>query len=171
VSGEEASAPSAATVYDAYLKDELGGQETRKSSFEQRGLAVVTTAGTLVTLLFGLAALSSRSAIGDSLSHGEKLWLTGALGLFILSAVFALATNFPLKYSGPEPSDIETHLDADPEEDALTAQREVAFARVKILTVAQEKNTCKGNLLFVAMLVEVVAVACVGVAIFGVINP
>jgi hypothetical protein len=40
-----------------YLKDELARQDARQSSFEQRGIAVVTTAGTLVTLLFGLAAL------------------------------------------------------------------------------------------------------------------
>ena len=167
--GDEAATPSAATVYGEYLKDELAGQETRKSSFEQRGLAVVTTAGTLVTLLFGLAALSTTAAKADQLAGEEKVFLAIALGLFIASAVLALATNFPLKYSGPEPPDIRAHLEAD--EDVATAQLEVAYTRLNILTVAQEKNTCKGNLLFWALLVEVAAVTCVGIAIFGVINP
>jgi hypothetical protein len=167
VAGDE----SAATVYGEYLKDELARQETRKSSFEQRGLAVVTTAGTLVTLLFGLAALSTTAAKTDQLASTEKVFLAIALGLFVVSAVLALATNFPLKYEGPEPSDIATHLDTEPEENATTALREVAFAQVNILAVAQEKNTLKGKLLFWAMVVEVAAVTCVGIAIFGVINP
>jgi hypothetical protein len=169
VPGDEAPTSSATTVYDEYLKDELAGQEARKSSFEQRGLAVVTTAGTLVTLLFGLAALSTTAKNDVPLGGEEKVWLAVSLGLFVLAAVLALATNFPIKYEGPEPSDIETHLDA--EEDAATARRQVAFARVKVLTVAQDKNSDKGLLLFGALLVEVAAVSCVGVAILEVIHP
>ena len=166
---DEGATATAASVYGEYLKDELAGQETRKSSFEQRGLAVVTTAGALVTLLFGLGALSTSAAKGDPLAAEEKAFLAVALGLFVVSAVLALATNFPLKYAGPEPSDIKEHLEA--EEDADTARLEVAYARVEILTVAQAKNSSKGTLLFCALFVEVAAVACVGVAILEVINP
>lgn len=169
MSGEVAPAPTGATLYGEYLKDELAGQEARKASFEQRGLAVVTTAGTLVTLLFGLAALSTTVAKPDRLGGPERALLAVALVLFVLSAVLALATNFPLKYSGPEAPDIKAHLEAD--DSPSDAALEVALARVHILEVAQRKNTRKGNLLFVALLVEVAAVAVVGVAIFDVINP
>jgi hypothetical protein len=169
VPGDEASTPTAATAYGEYLKDELTGQEARKSSFEQRGIAVVTTAGTLVTLLFGLAALSTTASKADRLASEEKEFLAIALVLFVASALLALATNFPLKYEGPEPADIQTHLEAD--ETVAQAQLEVAYTRLEILKVAQEKNTWKGNLLFAALLVEVAAVAFVGIAIFDVINP
>src|SRR6266540_1704964 len=43
-------------AYGDFVKDELDAQDKRKSSFEQRGLAVITTSGALVTLLFALAA-------------------------------------------------------------------------------------------------------------------
>ncbi|HEX8117309.1 MAG TPA: hypothetical protein VF521_08555, partial [Pyrinomonadaceae bacterium] len=46
-------------AYGDFIKDELEAQDKRKASFEQRGLAVITTSGALVTLLFALAALST----------------------------------------------------------------------------------------------------------------
>jgi hypothetical protein len=52
-----------------------------------------------------------------------------------------------------------------------TAQLEVAYTRLSIFQVAQEKTASKGNLLLWALLAEVAAVTCVGIAIFGVINP
>ena len=165
------SSPTAATFYGEYLKDELAGQELRKASFEQRGLAVVTTAGTLVTLLFGLAALSATTATGSPLAAEEKFWLAAALGLFVVSAACALGTNFPLNYEGPETSEILERLEATPEDNPDVAIYVVADLRAKILTDAQRKNTLKGYLLFAALLIEVVAVACVGVAIFEVIHP
>ncbi len=163
--------PTAATFYGEYLKDELAGQESRKVSFEQRGLAVVTTAGTLVTLLFGLAALSATVTKGTPLVAEERVWLGIALGLFVVSATLALATNFPLKYQGPEIPEIVTRLKAIPEDSPGDAIYAVADVRAKILTSAQRKNTLKGRLLFAALLIEVAAVGCVGVAIVEVINP
>jgi uncharacterized membrane protein len=163
----EEAPTTAAAVYGEYLRDEVAGQEARKSSFEQRGITVVTTAGTLVTLLFGLAALSTTTT--KNLGAAERAWLAGALGCFVIAAAFALATNFPRKYSGPEASDIETHLEAD--EEVETAQQVVALTRVELLTVAQAKNTGKGTLLFWALAFELVAVLCVGIAIVEVIHP
>ena len=46
-------------IYSDYIKEQLDAQEARKISLEQRGLAVITTSGVLVTLLFGLTALRS----------------------------------------------------------------------------------------------------------------
>jgi hypothetical protein len=162
---------TAATVYGAYIKDELAGQEARKASFEQRGLAVVTTAGTLVTLLFGLAALSTATAKGSPLLSEEKVWLGVALGLFVISAILALATNFPLKYKGPEIADIIERLKATPEDSLEDAAYAVAEVRGDILLAAQQRNTVKGRFLFAALVLEVAAVGCVGVAILKVIHP
>lgn len=60
------------SVYSDFLAGELAAQDARKASFEQRGIAVVTTAGTLVTLLFGLAALSTSVAKAQQLSGATK---------------------------------------------------------------------------------------------------
>ncbi|MFZ1926007.1 MAG: hypothetical protein WAU42_07680, partial [Solirubrobacteraceae bacterium] len=79
-------------VYAEFLVGELAEQDARKASFEQRGIAVVTTAGTLVTLLFGLAALSTSVAKAQQLSGATKTALAYALVLFVASAILALLT-------------------------------------------------------------------------------
>jgi hypothetical protein len=158
-------------VYGEYLERQIASQEARKSSFEQRGLAVVTTAGALVTLLFGLAAIATRTGKGDPFSSEEKVWLAAALTLFVVSAVAALWINLPMKYKSVEAGEIRARLKETPVRDADAAHRDIALTQVAVLISARQKNTRKGHLLFAALACEVAAVACVGVAIFEVINP
>lgn len=160
---------SATAVYDELLKEELARQEARKASFEQRGLAVVTTAGTLVTLLFGLSAIATATSTGDPFRHEETLWLAFALGLFVISASLALSANFSMSYRSVDAQDIKARLEAedDPDDAALA----VAELHAEILATAQEKNTLKGRLVTVALGIEVTAVACVSVAIVKVMHP
>jgi hypothetical protein len=169
--------PTATSVYGEYLKDEIARQDARQSSFEQRGIAVVTTAGTLVTLLFGLAALSTSSAKGNPLDHEESVFLAVALVLFFAAGLLALLTNIPLGYAGPDLPDAEkpekpsfaSRLNADPEDSYSGALYAVADVRLTILASAQKQNGRKGKLLFAALIAEVAAVACVAVAIFDLI--
>lgn len=85
-----ARASSGTSDYGDFIKDELDVQDQRKASFEQRGLAVITTSGVLVTLLFALAALSTKRATTFVLPHAARTWLFVALVLFFLSALAAL---------------------------------------------------------------------------------
>ena len=158
-------------VYDEFLKAELASQETRKSSFEQRGLAVVTTTGALVTLLFGLAAIASRTGHGEPFSTEEKVWLAIALVCFVLSAFAALATNFPVKYEGVTVREVVKRLTEAQPNNVEQAHRDVALTQAKILEAAKDKYRLKGRYLFVAMAFEVLGVLAVGVAIFEVVNP
>lgn len=158
-------------VYGELVKEEMASQEARKSSFEQRGLAVVTTTGALVTLLFGLAAIASRTGHGEPFGTEEKVWLAIALVGFVVSAFAALATNFPVRYDAVKPADIKGRLtEADPN-DAEQAHRDIALTQITVLEAAKEKNALKGKFLFSAMLFEVLGVIAAGVAIFEVINP
>lgn len=171
------SGPSSRSVYGEYLKDEIARQDARQSSFEQRGLAVVTTSGTLVTLLFGLAALSTASAKGNPLHHEESVFLAVALVLFFVAGVLALLTNVPLGYEGPDLPDprkpekpsFGDRLNADPEDSHEASLYAVADVRLTILASAQKQNGRKAKLLFAALIAEVAAVACVAVAIFELI--
>lgn len=51
------SAERGSSIYAAYVNEQLAAQDSRKTSIEQRGIAVITTSGTLVSLLFGLVAV------------------------------------------------------------------------------------------------------------------
>lgn len=158
-------------VYLDFLKGAIEAQETRKASFEQRGLAVIATAGTLVTLLFGLTTLITTARHGYKLLHEEHIWLASALGLFVAASLCALLTNFPIKYEGVSASAIKERLDDGRFASQESARMDVAKTGVKLLADAQSKNALKGWLLFAALLFEVVAMLCVGVAILEVINP
>ncbi len=158
-------------VYGAFVDAELRAQDARKASFEQRGLAVVTTSGVLVTLLFALAGLSTKSKATFVLPHSARLWLVVALIAFVLAAASALATNFPLPYAIVTPDEIEKRLNEKPIRSEPRAERDVALTRVTALRDAKSKNTIKGRLLFAAITLEVFAVALVGVSVWLVIAP
>src|SRR5215212_326740 len=72
-------------AYGEFVKDELAAQDQRKASFEQRGLAVITTSGTLVTLLFALSALATKDSQTFALPDAARRWLNGALVFFFLA--------------------------------------------------------------------------------------
>lgn len=157
-------------AYGKFVKNQLAAQDERKGSFEQRGVALVTTAGALVTLLFGLAAFATTGKI-EQLPHDAKTWLAVALVVFVIAAVLALATNFPFIYDAPKAAAIRGRLKETPIRDEDAALRDIAFTRLTMLEDAKTKNKWKGRLLFTAMAFEVGAVAFVGVAIFEVIHP
>jgi hypothetical protein len=153
-------------VYAAFIKDELEVQDRRKASFEQRGLAVITTSGTLVTLLFALAALSTKQAATFTLPGAAKTWLSVALVLFFGSAIAALVSNAPLIYQAVPASKIRERLRERPPRGADAAARDVAFTRLDALESAKKNNSIKGWALAVAMTCEALAVGCVAVAIW-----
>ena len=156
---------SGLATYGAFLKDEIAAQDARKTSFEARGLAVITTSGTLVTLLFALAALSTKRQATFVLPASAQGWLEDALALFFFAALLALATNVPLRYEAAKPDDIEKLLAEEPASAKEAAERDVAYARVSQLRSAKYKNSAKGWLLVFAMFFEVLAIGCVARAV------
>jgi hypothetical protein len=52
-----AARPTAGLVYGPLINAQVEDEQARKTSLEQRGLAVITTSGVLVSLLFGLGAI------------------------------------------------------------------------------------------------------------------
>jgi len=132
--------PPGYEVYGQFVKDELDSQDTRKASFEQRGLAVITTSGTLVTLLFALATLSRKSGKGFVLPHTARPWLAGALILFFLAAVAALVSNAPFIYQTVKVDDVRRRLREEPPRNASAAAKDVALTRLSALASAKTKN-------------------------------
>ncbi|MCW3101227.1 MAG: hypothetical protein JWL77_6845 [Chthonomonadaceae bacterium] len=170
VSATPTAERSGVRVYGALVDAELRAQDARKASFEQRGLAVVTTSGVLVTLLFALAGLSTKTGTTFVLREPAQTWLVGALVAFVLAAAVALATNIPLPYEAVTSADVEKRLREQPIRSEDRAERDVALTRLKGLADAKCKNGIKGWLLFAAIGLEVTAVALLGVAVSIVIG-
>jgi len=152
---------SGVAVYCALLKDELAAQDVRKASFEQRGLAVVTTAGVLASLVFGLAAFASTGKT-HPLPQDTRELLILALAVFVAAGVLAILTNLPIAYRVPKPAQLLRRAQQD--ESETHALRWVAGVYEGMLTDAKRKNKCKGELLFGALTLEIIAVVIVTIA-------
>jgi hypothetical protein len=151
-------------VYAAYIKDQVDAQEARKSSLEQRGLAVITTSGALVTLLFGLTTLSTKRAAMFEIPGAAAAFLTLALVFFVLAALSAIITNLPRSYQGVTVEGLRGAVKDRWDDDEAEASRMVALTQLKELASAKEVNTQKSWALITGMVLEIVAVALVGVA-------
>lgn len=162
---------SGITHYDSLLKEKLASEDARKSSLEQRALAVITTSGALVTLLFGLAALSTKREATFDLSDFAETALAVALGLFIGAAVLALRTNTPVDYQEVEADAIQGRINETPPCTSDEAIKDIALTRVDELRSAREKNGEKARQLQWAVGLEVAAVLAVAVAIWDVLAP
>jgi hypothetical protein len=152
------------TLYAEYIKEQLDAQEVRKNSLEQRGLAVISTSGVLVTLLFGLTALSVKRATTFDLPGASAVFLVAALAFFVLAAAAALFTNLPRSYEGVTVDALRDAVKDRWEDSEMTASRKVARTRLNVLARAKEVNNQKGKALIAGMVFEVIAVTLGGVA-------
>lgn len=154
-------------VYASFVERELEDQRASKASIEQRGIAVVTTSGILVTLLFGLAALVTESE-NFVVPEKSRPWLYLALLGFVVAAGAALITNLPRNLEsartyGPKSLDRLIRLRWD--DSPRAAKRRIALTRLGLLHSYKKVNNFKGRVLIAAVIAEVVAVAAVAVAV------
>jgi hypothetical protein len=161
--------PPTYEAYAQFVKEELDAQDARKASFEQRGVAVITTSGTLATLLLGLAALSTKSASTFVLPHDARPWITAALFVFFASALAAMVVNLPLTYQAVEVENVRGRLRLDPPNDHPAATKDIAFTRLDALEAAKKKNSFKGWALAAAIGLEAVAVGFVAIAVSNIL--
>jgi hypothetical protein len=158
-SREKEGGPGSGTpVVLSVINSEIEAEEARKESIERRGLAVVSTSGTLITALF---ALSSLITVQDKYRPpSAALILTlCALALFVAAAVQGLTTNMVSVYQRIGVEDLRKTT----EEDLRTiteaeAQGSIAQTNVRVLDDARDKNGNKARQLKLAIWFEVSAV-------------
>lgn len=152
-------------VYFEYSESLIDGQDDRKESIERRGLSVITTSGTIVTLLLGLVTILSK-ADGFTLVKQVRGPLYVSLVLFATAAVLGLATNVPLPWYGNVDDDaIVRQLNRKPVELAGNAQLRLALANMEIFKRARRMNGIKARLLIGAMAVEVAGAVALAIAV------
>jgi hypothetical protein len=149
----------AGAAYGQLIADQLTQERSRKTSLESRGVTVITTSGTLVTLLFGLTA-GLTAASGFKLPSGAKLPLLLALIAFVIAAGFGILTNMPLRYQEATPEGLGKLVNAKYwTAPATTGELGVAAAQVALLSAARSADNLKVRLLIVAISAELLAVA------------
>jgi hypothetical protein len=147
------------------VTDLLKAEEQRKTSFEQRGIAIIPTSGVLVSLLFALGAVVTDSK-GFSVSVASRALLVLALVLFLLAAVAGIIANYPVRYELIALADLKRLVAPEAWDGAPgPAERRVAEVGVDVLAVARRKNQLKGEALVAGMVAEVGAVTAVAASV------
>ncbi|MGO9779863.1 MAG: hypothetical protein ACLPKE_06350 [Streptosporangiaceae bacterium] len=94
--GESGDA-KASDIFAAVIDRELDQERERTTSLEQRAVAVITSSGVLVSLVFGFGALI-KGQENPHLPLAARILLALALAAFVLAAVVSLLTNRPRAY-------------------------------------------------------------------------
>jgi hypothetical protein len=150
----------------AYVIEQLAREDARKDSLEKRGLAVVTTAGALATLLFAFAAFDQKND-AVLLSGSAVDALKRALIAYLVSAGLAIATNAPFFYAEVKPDAVKKAIKtkwADP-----TAEYEATATRVKVFTRARKVNNLKAVALLLAIAAQAVGVFFIAQAVWKIL--
>lgn len=156
-------APSAAAYAD-YVREQLRREDSRKESLEKRGLAVVTTSGAIVALLFALAGFSLRSTT-YVLPHSARIAILVAAAVFVIAACLAVATNHPFETQAVKPSSLRTAVRENWETTELSLLKQEVLTDINIWESTRSTNNLRANLLFWATIAEGLATMIVGVAI------
>lgn len=149
------------TVIAEAVVHETEAARSAAVSIQTRGLAVISSAGTLVTLLFGLSALATKAAT-FTLPPAAKLPLYLAVAFLISAAIAGIATNAPRR------SDVMALENLRPliEDDlwhvpSFHAEQEIARTRLAIALNARALNVTMARFLLAAIILEIIGVTCV----------
>ncbi len=140
-------------------------ERTTKTRLEDRAQSVVTSSGTLTTLLFALAALVTKVE-GFTLPIAATWLLLAAVTAFLVTIAAALIASAPGTYQEVTESSLGAMAKADalgaPEADAAPSN---ANALVEIIKGARAGNKSKAESLRVAVVAELVAGVLVAIAV------
>ncbi|MFI6089535.1 hypothetical protein [Streptomyces sp. NPDC051218] len=131
------------------LSDQLVDERARKDSLEQRGIAVISSAGTLVAIILGFLSLTR---LGDAtrMPPAALGLLVGALVSLSVASAMGLSINLPRHLPVVEVGELVQQSEA-----AIT-HTELAF-QCALLTALRNQNRTRAQVLFWALLLEVLA--------------
>jgi hypothetical protein len=163
------AAGSGGQIYAALVTTRLAEEERRGSSLQARGLAVVTTSGTLVTLIFAIAQFVSGGKILARLPDASRWLLAIAAVAFVAAAVGGLVTNIPRLFARPRLKEIADQIESGWSGPAAVAEKTVARARVRQLKELESANDVAARAVLSGLAAEVLAIALAAAAAIVVI--
>lgn len=161
------STPDTGSVaYSDYVKALEDAETAKKSSLESRGISVITTSGTLVTLLFGLVAVLT-SAKTFRFPAAARPYLALAMIFFAIACGLGIMVNLPLFYK-------RTDLTADDLKRVwawpiANARAKIAVTRLETISSARRANAVKAWLLLSAGIAETLALLSLFVAVLSIV--
>lgn len=151
----------------AFVEQELKAERDRRVSIDARGQSVVTTSGSLVTLLAALGAFVT-SQDKYQLPRAALLPLVVTLTLFAVAAFLGILATYNFAYrvaDGSTLSAIPQHM-KDSEE---VANRNITNTNVLTVLTMRAGNNRKALLLLIAMFVQLGALVALATTLYVVL--
>lgn len=155
----------AGQVYASLVATRLAEEEGRHKSLQTRGLAVVTTSGTLVTLIFAVAGFVLRGNVVATVPGASRWLLTIAAVAFVCAATGGLLANIPRDIGRPASSGIARKIDSEWSEQAKPAEKRVAADRARQLQKLEGVNDSAAQAVLAGLAAEVLAIALAAAAV------
>ncbi|MFC3453060.1 hypothetical protein [Amycolatopsis speibonae] len=157
--------------YRTLLLDQLADERSKKGSIEQRGIAVITTSGTLVAVTLGFVALATR-APGFTLPHTAVILLVSALTVLVAAAVLGLLINVPARVPLIDAADLIVVAESSDWSivDGESAREEYR-QQARLLAGLRKVNRIRARALFGGLVLEVTAVLAQAASVVIVLLP
>ena len=161
--------PTVGEVLVGVLADLIAYERAKKSAMEARGLAVITSSGTLVTLILALAAVVT--SLNDFRPSGASRWLFALSALLIVGAAgLGVYCNSPTKYLDFDTASLRSLIDphewSTPGPDAA---RQVAESRISILADMRDRTERKAAALAWGAGLQVAGIVLLALAVVGIL--
>jgi hypothetical protein len=149
------AAGDAPTAFNAYLQELQAGQDAAKTSIETRGAAVITSAGAIATLLFGLIAIITAQKNYHVPNWAGRTLFAGVIFLG-LAAILAVWTNQPRDYETAKEEGLRRALDLHWDDEGAVMLQRIAATRIDLYYAGLQQNNSKAKLLRRAILAEAI---------------
>lgn len=149
--------------YHAFIEAQLKAEYDRRTTLEARGLAVVTSSGTLVTLVFAVGAFALGKDYRPSRVGVVALGIS--LVLFIGAAVFGLLANFLRKYKVASPATVNLMLTTHWTDTEVSARNVCAVANTDTLNSLRDGSNDKALQVSCALICQLAALVGLAFAV------
>jgi hypothetical protein len=151
-------AEGAGPVFTEFLAGELRNERDRRSALDQRGITIVTSSSTLVTLLSALAAFVALKEGNPTPGLGTVVAFSFALAAFVLAAYFGLLTNRSRRYDVIAGEGLTLLRESEYWDRSADDARWIMFGRnVDTLTTLRSANDEKSRLVNYGLLAQLIA--------------
>jgi hypothetical protein len=155
-------------TYLAFIQRELQAERERRRFLDARGIAVITTSGSLTTLLAAVGAfVSSRSSFRFPSDAVGPLILT--LTAFAVAAANGIMVTAGRLYAVATPDQLNTMLTDKWNTDEVDARNYVARLDVKTIDSLRDGNNTKAGWLTAAIISQVVGLLALTVAVYTIL--
>lgn len=155
-------------VFLEFIEKELRTERERKHQIAQLGTGLITTSGTLTTLLFAVGALVSTQK-GFHPSLPTVALLTCTLAAFSASAIFGISASRLSSSSVAKPSSFDKLIEEHWRADIADARKVVARTHRNTLETLRKANGRRAQLVSVGQTFQIAAVLMLTGAVYTIL--